>query len=56
MRGRYIILNEEYRVGLVRVVNKAIEKGYTPTGGVTTVGENNYYMQAMFKETPDAKD
>lgn len=55
MENRYIILQTSKREVLVELVNKKIEEGYIPLGGVcfvpspNTFAEGGYYAQAVFK-------
>lgn len=51
--NKYIILQSDSAEGLVNQVNMAIERGYTPQGGVSaSVSRNggfavNYFCQAL---------
>ncbi len=49
---KYKILEDEYLFSLVESVNKHIEGGWKPQGGVAyhPIGFKNIWLQAMVKE------
>jgi hypothetical protein len=56
-KPRYILISSDYSDGvpLTEKVNKKIEEGYIPCGGVIITVTANIYIQAMWLPEPDRK-
>lgn len=54
MDWEYIVVERYDLIDLVAEVNRRIERGFRPLGGISTSRDNGY-MQAMIKEKEDGR-